>query len=161
MARAPFQILVFPFIVSGDDILYGLFRRHAGSGGYWQGIAGGGEDEESPQEAALREAWEEGGISGDATLYPLQSQVMLPVADVCGFLWGPELILIPEYAYGIEVVRTELLLSREHSEAVWRGIDQAMAMVKWDSNRTALWELHYRIRNGMLPSPWGGPSSVP
>ncbi len=145
----------------GSEILYAIFRRHRSSGGYWQGISGGGEDDESPAEAVRREAWEEAGISADARLYPLQSRIMLPVAHVCGFLWGPDLILIPEYAYGLEVTRSELVLSHEHSRAVWRGIDEAMAMVKWDSNRAALWELDYRIRNGMLPSPWGGASSVP
>ena len=40
MARAPFQILVFPYRRRGDKFEFALFRR--ADDGYWQGIAGGG-----------------------------------------------------------------------------------------------------------------------
>jgi dATP pyrophosphohydrolase len=51
LARAPFQILVFPYCKDDSGkIQYAIFSR----ADYfcWQGIAGGGEDKETPLEAA-------------------------------------------------------------------------------------------------------------
>lgn len=59
MSRAPFQILVFLRRVINDEIEYLLLRR--ADSGVWQGIAGGGEDDEGPEDAATRETLEETG----------------------------------------------------------------------------------------------------
>lgn len=156
MARAPFQTLVFPFIITDDGIRYALFRRNESTGGYWQGIAGGGEGEEKPEQAALREAEEEAGLGERSVLYRLESCTMIPVVDVCGFRWGADRLLIPEYAFGLLVRRHELTLSDEHMDYRWVGLDAARELVRWDSNRIALWELEYRIRHGLLPPAWTG-----
>ncbi|MGH0795854.1 NUDIX domain-containing protein, partial [Bacillus mycoides] len=58
--RAPYQVLIFPYIKTDDSIQYAIFNRS--DYGYWQGIAGGGEDGEAPIESAKREAFEEAGI---------------------------------------------------------------------------------------------------
>lgn len=55
--RAPYQVLIFPYIKTDESIQYGIFNRS--DYGYWQGIAGGGEDGETPIESAKREAFEE------------------------------------------------------------------------------------------------------
>lgn len=56
MPRAPFQVLVYPYRrLEGGLVNYALFRRS--DAGWWQGIAGGGEGRESPEEAARREAF--------------------------------------------------------------------------------------------------------
>ena len=61
MARAPFQVLVYPYRkASNRQFEYALLRRS--DQGLWQGIAGGGEGEEKPLEAAKRETYEESGI---------------------------------------------------------------------------------------------------
>ena len=55
MSRAPFQVLALPYRITSDSvILYALFKREPSTGSYWQGIAGGGENSESPLEAAKR-----------------------------------------------------------------------------------------------------------
>ncbi|MED2150943.1 NUDIX pyrophosphatase, partial [Bacillus thuringiensis] len=48
--RAPYQVLIFPYIKTVDSIQYAIFNRS--DYGYWQGIAGGGEDGEIPIESA-------------------------------------------------------------------------------------------------------------
>src|SRR5262249_22275578 len=59
--RAPFQVLVFPYRRRPDaELEVALFRRV--DGGYWQGIAGGGHEGETPEDAARRETREEAGI---------------------------------------------------------------------------------------------------
>lgn len=112
----------------------------------WQFIAGGGEDEEKPQEAAQREAMEEAGIAGLRWI-SLDSVATIPRA---GFPdsrhWPAELLVVPEYCFAVEVANSELQLSEEHSRAVWLSYEEARARLTWDSNRTALWELDQRLR---------------
>lgn len=55
------------------------FLGETASRGYWQGIAGGGEGDESPLCAARREAMEEAGIGTQSTFVRLEAQCMLPV----------------------------------------------------------------------------------
>ena len=60
MARAPYQVLVIPFRKSKTQIFFCLLKRS--DAGYWQFVAGGGEDKEAPEQAAIREATEELGL---------------------------------------------------------------------------------------------------
>ncbi|MGH3521378.1 MAG: NUDIX domain-containing protein, partial [Mycobacterium sp.] len=145
--RAAFQVLVLPFRRDGDGFVYALLRRQ--DAGYWQGVAGGGEAGESPFEAARREASEEAGIGDGTKFVALDARATVPVVAVTGeFTWGPETLVIPEYAFGAGVDGAELHLSDEHSEYGWFGFDDACKAVRWDSNRTALWELDHRLRVG-------------
>jgi dATP pyrophosphohydrolase len=62
------------------------------------------------------------------------------VAVTGEFTWGPDVLVIPEYAFGLRIEGAELRLSHEHTEYRWFSFDDAMKTVRWDSNRTALWE---------------------
>lgn len=148
MARAPFQILVFPYIRStkmdSNDILFALFRRSRE--GYWQGIAGGGEEGETILEAAKREANEEAGIQINRKYINLNTSSTHSVIDVVGyFMWGLNTYVIPEYCFGVEIEVQDLSLSCEHKEYKWVTYEEAIDMLKWDSNKTALWELNQRL----------------
>ncbi|HDL04546.1 MAG TPA: hypothetical protein ENH25_10500 [candidate division Zixibacteria bacterium] len=56
MARAPFQVLVIPYYKDENgNIVYAVFKRRPDNGDFWQPIAGGGEDDETPLQAACRE----------------------------------------------------------------------------------------------------------
>ncbi len=155
MSRAPFQVLVFPYMIdSNGEILCCVFRRQIEDGGYWQAIAGGGEGAEAPLDAAIREGFEEAGIPEDCEYVQMDSCATIPVADVCGFLWGSDILVIPEYAFAVRVVDAQIALSREHTDFRWVDYDTATQMLKWDSNRTALWELDFRLRAGLgFPGP--------
>ncbi|WP_432190877.1 NUDIX domain-containing protein [Streptomyces sp. bgisy027] len=143
--RAPFQVLVLPFRQTGDGLRYALFRR--ADRGCWQGVAGGGGAGESPMKAARREAAEEAGLDGDLEFVELDSRATIPAVYVTGeFTWGPDVLVIPEFAFGVRVDSPELLLSNEHTEYRWLAFDAAMTAVQWDSNRSALWELDHRLR---------------
>jgi dATP pyrophosphohydrolase len=158
MSRAPFQVLVLPYrIVRGNRILYAVFRREAATGAYWQGSAGGGEGEESPHEAAQREALEEAGIGPSNPLIGLDSMAMIPVANVAGFLWGPDVVVIPEYCFGVEVEDRQLKLSPEHTQFRWSQYHSAHAKLHWETNKTALWELDYRLRRRLAAMSSGCP----
>lgn len=151
MKRAPFQILVLPFRkVEGKKPLYAIFRR--ADRGVWQGIAGGGESKESPLESAQREAFEEGGIRADSKYFLLDSCSTIPVVHVCGFRWGPDVLVIPEHAFAVRLTSPDITLSEEHSEYRWLSYAAAYRLLEWNSNKNALWELDTRIRKRKLKS---------
>ena len=145
MSRAPFQVLVLPFRLSrGKKIEYAVFKRRDGE--YWQFIAGGGEDIETPIEAARRESLEEAGVSPDSRYIILDSRCTIPVEGVTGeFTWGNDVFVIPEHTFGVEVDHSALNLSKEHTEYRWVAYQEAVAMLNWDSNKNALWELNTRL----------------
>ena len=146
MARAPFQVLVFPYRMTRDCVIeYAVFRRADATGGYWQAIAGGGEDEETPVEAAKREAWEEAGIDREAVLTPLDSSATVPVTAFGGFRWGPDVFVIPERCFAVDVTGHALTLSEEHDDMQWVSYEVAENLLHWDSNKNALWELNARL----------------
>ena len=123
-----------------------MLKRNARTGGYWQFVAGGGEDGEMPLEAAKREGEEEAGILPAREYIPLDSMTTIPVVNVCGFRWGKRTLVIPEYSFGANLTGQDIRLSREHTEYRWVKYDTARKMLQWDSNRSALWELDHRLR---------------
>jgi dATP pyrophosphohydrolase len=146
VARAPFQVLVLPYRRgNGGNYEFALFRRADDSA--WQGIAGGGEDDETPLEAARREAWEEGGIPLEASYLPLDTVTSVAVTNFGdSYLWGEHVYVIPEYTFGVELSTHEMVLSAEHAESSWVPFGAAVQLLRYDSNRLALWELNQKIR---------------
>lgn len=144
MARAPFQTLIIPHKLTDDGIRYAVFLRSDGN--FWQWIAGGGEDDETPLDAARREAFEEAGIPRDAELLKLDSCNTVPVVGVIGhFMWGPDVLVVPEHCFGVRVDGFEIRLSHEHTEYRWVDYEEALALLEFDSNKNALWELNHRL----------------
>ena len=144
--RAPFQILAIPYRVVEGTPSYCVFHRSDHD--QWQFIAGGGEDRETPAETAVREISEEGGVFG-AKVIPLTSMCYIradifPKRHLYG--WPKDMYVLPEYAFGFECTE-EIRLSHEHTECVWLNFEDAYAKLQWDSNRTALYELHCRLTN--------------
>jgi dATP pyrophosphohydrolase len=148
MARAPYQVLVLPYVEEPSGPIFALFRRSDDQ--HWQGIAGGGEDSETPEQCARREALEEGGIGMHHEFIALDSMCMIPVVDISGFQWGATRLVIPEWTFAVKLEERVINLSHEHSELLWLPYAEARAKLRWESNRTAIWELNYRIINGLL-----------
>lgn len=146
--RAPYQILVFPFIKQGDQLLFCILKRDDLK--VWQGIAGGGEEGELPLTAAKREAFEEAGISEDLKMFQLDSVCSIPVIYISGFIWGEDKLIIPEYSFGVELKSKDIVISHEHVNYEWVTYDQAAEKLNWDSNKTALWELNHRITHNLF-----------
>jgi dATP pyrophosphohydrolase len=146
MVRAPFQILVLPYRKTGNGgFEFAVFCRSDEP--YWQGIAGGGEDDETPLDAAKRESFEEAGISPDAPYLPLDTTASISVRWFRdSHLWGEDRFVIPEHAFGVDCGNRQLVRSHEHSAVHWLRFAAAYDLFRYDSNRTALWELHQRIR---------------
>lgn len=143
--RAPYQILAIPYRILAGRPVYCVFHR--ADSDQWQFLAGGGEDNETPLEAAKRETWEEGGVRPDKWL-TLKSLSYLPVSVIseeCRRHWDKDTYVIPEYTFGF-LCNAEIRLSREHTACVWLGYEEAVRKLRWDSNRTALYELDCRLK---------------
>ncbi len=161
MPRAPFQILVLPYRRASDteaDVWeYAVLRRSD----YlcWQGIAGGGEDDETPLDAAKREAFEEAGLPIASDFMPLQAVCTVPAALFEeSNTWDPALYVIPQHSFGADCTGQTLVLSHEHDALEWLPYAEAYARFTYDSNRTALWELNQRL---LGLGPRGKPITLP
>lgn len=151
MARLPLQVLVIPYRYRDDlRIEYAIFKRGDHDQDCWQGVAGGVEQGESPEQAARREAMEEAGIPFKAPLIPLDAMASVPAYHFQDRdLWRPDLYVVLERAFGIHLTDDlTIVLSREHTEYRWVAYEEAVRLLKWDSNRTALWELNERLGCG-------------
>lgn len=146
MSRAPFQVLVIPYKQTSDKLEFCLFKRTDSNMKIWQWIAGGGESNESFLDSAKRESNEEANISFNSDYIELQTVSSIPVhffKDVVKKY--PNKLVIPEYCFGVKVVG-EIILSTEHSEYKWVSYDEALGLLRFDSNKTSLWELNQILK---------------
>jgi dATP pyrophosphohydrolase len=152
MARAPFQVHGFPFRKNAAGSYEDpVFRRS--DAGYWQVIAGGGEDTESPVEAAKRETVEEAGIPSSADLFMLGTTASVPSFHFkARHLWPKGLYVIPAYYFAVRASGVEIALSHEHTEYRWVDYDGGLGLLYRDEDKTALWELIERLLNDDLPA---------
>ena len=148
MARAPLNVLVFPFRRRADGLVeYALFRR-ADDAEFWQGVAGGVEDDETPMEAACRELLEETGIAARTESWvTLDARGSVPAKVFRDWpRWGPEVFVVHKHSFGVAVTDTDRIgLSAEHTEWRWLDFEAASKLTRYDSDRTALWELNERL----------------
>lgn len=151
MGRAPFQVVVLPFRrTRSGGVEYAILRRADDAS--WQGVAGGGEDHETIVDAAQREAFEEAGIPSVTRFYRLKMQDFVPI--MCFKArdeWPPDTYIVPQYFFACEATGVELRSSREHTEIRWTSYDEACQRLRYDSNKSGLWELSERLRRNDLP----------
>lgn len=141
--RAPFQILAIPYR-KRQEYQFCIFHRTDID--QYQFVAGGGENDEKPIEAAAREIYEETSVKA-VHIVPLTSMAYIPanvISKKHRDLWPPDIIVIPEYTFGFEC-DSEIVLSGEHDNLKWMTCDEAMSRLTWDSNKTALYELYRRL----------------
>lgn len=152
--RAAYNPLILPYYI-GDEPLYCLLKRSDMA--IWQFVAGGGEDDEIPQLTAARELAEETGLTeiDKIRLQPLATSGTVPsnVFKVLENAWKEGFYVIPVHTFAYEMTQTSLMLSEEHSEYRWVTYEEAVALLHYDIDKTALWELKMRLKNAAnIPS---------
>lgn len=146
MARAPFQCLIIPFMIKNNIPQYAIFKRL--DMGIWQFISGGGEDDEKPLEAAKRECFEEASIPLHTTFYELDAISTISAeiySEEYRKNWGRYCFVIKEYKFAFKLTEDIIKISEEHSEFQWVSYEEAISLLKYDSNKIALTELKARI----------------
>ena len=150
MARAPLQVAILPFRhATPSTVEFAIFRRS--DAGYWQAIAGGGEDGETAVQAAQREAHEEARIPLSSALVGLTTTASVPVIYFKGRdHWPKDLYVIQTHYFGVDAADIDIVISHEHTEFRWAQFEEAHQILHWQSDAVALWELAQRIQNGQL-----------
>lgn len=69
----------------------------------------------------------------------------IPVANVGNYEWPEGVFVLPEYSFGVEVFSKELKIGKEHSDYKWLPYERAKELLKYDSNKSTLWELNQRL----------------
>lgn len=144
--RAPYQILTILYKRNEEKNLYCIFYRT--SHPVWQFLSGGGEDDETPFETVVREVKEEICVNiKQEDIEKLDTINTIPVANVTGeYTWGPNVFVIPEYTFAVNATGFDITLSSEHKEYKWVEYEEAMSKLRYDSNKTALWELNEKLK---------------
>ncbi|XMB85815.1 NUDIX pyrophosphatase [Mycoplasmatota bacterium WC44] len=144
--RAFFQVLVIPYRINYGSLEFAILKRSDLL--VWQGVAGGGEDDETPHEAAKRETCEELNICDNVKFISLDTKCSIPTSifENIKRYRDKGIYVIDEFCFGVEVeANFTLELSQEHSEFKWCTYKEAYELLEWDSNKTALWELNERL----------------
>ena len=143
--RIPKQVLIIPYRVINDKIEYCIFKRKDMN--VWQWIAGGAEDfDKSILESAEREFWEETKIK-DVALKELEIRTKIPVVNIVKeFQWGENVFYAEEYAFAVNISNKDIILSQEHDEYTWLKYEEIKKMLRYDSNKSALWELDVKLK---------------
>jgi len=144
--RAEFQVLVLGYLKS--NITKYLVTKRSDLG-IWQFVSGGGEDDEIPNEAAKRELIEETSLNAEKFIR-LDTTTSIPACIFKEHKDKSELYVVPEYAFAVELFDEKVQLSDEHTEYQFLTYDACRKILKYDSNRTALYELNERIIRGKL-----------
>ena len=114
------------------------------------GDAGGGEDDETPLQAAIREAQEEAAIPSNEKWIKLDSVESIPAHIFTARAeWGTKTLVIPQYSFGVEM-NVEVVISHEHTEFGWFDYETALQRMRYDGDKTAMWELNQRLKFGIL-----------
>ena len=143
--RIPKQVLIIPYRNIDDKIEYCVFKRKDMNA--WQWIAGGAEDfDKNILESAKRELWEETGIK-DVQIQQLELICKIPVVNIVkDFIWGEDVFYSEEYAFSVNITNKQIKLSNEHTEYKWVDYSEAKNLLKYDSNKSALWELDIKLK---------------
>ena len=145
--RLPTSVLVYCFRRKAGEVEYLMLRRTEKYGGFWQGVTGALERDESLQAGAARELREETGFLPDI-IQPIDYSYSFPLEDEWKWAYHPEVKEIHEHVFLAEVADgTQPVLSFEHDAFKWSGFDRAWELLKWPDNRHAL-EVCHRLLCG-------------
>ncbi|MFH1613379.1 MAG: NUDIX domain-containing protein [bacterium] len=118
-----------------ENIQYLLLKRSFCLGNYWQGITGKVEKNETFEQAGIREAYEETGLT-------IFNKIIGPVS-LQNFNKNNK--SYQEAVFGIEVQELDVKLSLEHTEYCWLKYEEAYEMLYWDENKKGLLKLKEKL----------------
>lgn len=151
MSRQTKQVHIYLYRKVNDNYEFAIFQRKD-LPVCWQGVCGGLEDNETLEEGARRELFEEAGIKEYLPLYKLECISFLP-SKIFNLktqkLWGNDVIVIPMYHFAM-LFDGEIKLSHEHLDVKWLQYTEAESLVYFQDQQIALYELKERLLRGQL-----------
>ena len=140
------QVLVYCFRLNACGVEYLMLKRTPEYGGFWQGVTGAPENEESLLEGAARELNEETRLS-PKELFAVDFNYAFPVEDEWKLAYHTDTLTIREHVFLAKIIGDgDPVLSFEHEAYEWSGFDRAMGLLKWPNNRQALEFCHQLLQ---------------
>lgn len=151
MARQPKQVHIFLFKQDENGYKYAIFQRED-MPFCWQGICGGLEDNETIEEGARREIFEEAGTDQHLPLYSLENISYLPdniFSDSARLNWGENIVVVPMYFFAMPY-NGQIKLSEEHIDVKWLSYDDAYNLIYYCDQKIALYELNEKLLRNII-----------
>ena len=141
--RIPIQVLIYPVRKTKDDWEYLMLKRVNNRGGFWQGVTGAPENDETLSEAAKRELYEETRYS-PLNLIKTDISYIIPMEDRWKDIYPEDTKEIPEYLFiaKIDVSSPPKIDPIEHNDWKWCSYEEAMNLLSLEDNKRALEFVH-------------------
>ena len=135
----PESVLVVVYTRQGEVLLLERTQPH----GFWQSVTGSLEWGESPDRAALRELFEETGLSGTTRLCDLKTQVRFPIVPPWSKCYAAGIHTNTEHWFGYLLPARRLIRrnAEEHRQHRWLPWQQAARRASSWTNRDAIQRL--------------------
>ena len=83
----------------------------------------------------------------DVEIKKLELETKIPVVNIVkDFIWEKDIFYAEEYAFSADINNKQIKLSDEHEEYKWLSCEEAKKLLKYDSNKSALWELDVKLK---------------
>lgn len=135
----PRSVQIVVFARDGPAPRYLLLKRVAEFGGFWQSVTGSLEDGETHPRAAVREVFEETGISAaERDLIDLGLTNTFEIAPRWRSRYPPGITTNEEVCFALQVEERPVRLDPvEHDEYTWVDYESARKMLFWESTKRA------------------------
>lgn len=137
--RIPIQVLVYPVRKTDKDWEYLMLKRVKNRGGFWQGVTGAPEVNETLTEGAKRELYEETGFT-PVNLIKTEISYIIPMEDRWIEIYPEGTKEIPEYLFIAKIHQTGApkIDPIEHDDWKWCSYKEAINLLTWENNKKAL-----------------------
>ena len=146
--RIPIQVLVYPIRKTKGDWEYLMLKRVKNRGGFWQGVTGAPENDETLSEGAKRELYEETGYSS-LNLTKTDITYIIPMEDRWKNIYPEGTKEIPEYLFIAKIDESgpPKIDPIEHNDWKWCSYEEAMDLLSLDDNKRALKAVRRFLKN--------------
>jgi len=137
--RIPIQVLIYPIRKTNEDWEYLMLKRVKNRGGFWQGVTGAPENDETLSEGAKRELNEETGYSS-VNLIKTDISYIIPMEDRWEDIYPEGTKEIPEYLFIAMIPHPDppKIDPTEHNDWKWCSYEEAMDLLSLEDNKRAL-----------------------
>jgi dATP pyrophosphohydrolase len=137
--KQPRSVQIVVFAENAGEREYLLLRRIASHGGFWQSVTGSLEEDETHAQAAVREVYEETGITRrEDQLIDLDVINVFEIAPQWRAKYAPGVTRNEEVCFALKVDKCEIRIDPiEHDEYIWVNDATAVQMLYWESNKRA------------------------
>ena len=141
--RIPIQVLIYPVRKINEDWEYLMLRRVENRGGFWQGVTGAPENDETLSEAAKRELYEETNYK-PSNLIKTDISYIIPMEDRWIDIYPVGTKEIPEYLFIAKLDESSppKIDPIEHNDWKWCSYEEAMELLSLEDNKRALDFVH-------------------